>query len=87
MEFKPPGSFEPLTDMVGGGAFGLNPGEWTDDTSMALCLAESLIESGGFDAGDQMGRFVRWYRERYLSTTGECFEVQQGRQSCRFLGR
>ena len=45
--------------MVGGGPFQLEPGQWTDDTSMALCLAESLIESGGFDAGDQMGRFVR----------------------------
>jgi ADP-ribosylglycohydrolase len=33
--------FEPITDMVGGGPFGLAPGEWTDDTSMALCLAES----------------------------------------------
>ena len=43
LEFKWPGNFEPLTDMVGGGPFNLNPGEWTDDTSMALCLAESLV--------------------------------------------
>ena len=44
LEFKPPGSFSPIEDIVGGGPFGLRPGEWTDDTSMALCLAESLIE-------------------------------------------
>ncbi|NCP10121.1 ADP-ribosylglycohydrolase family protein, partial [bacterium] len=43
VEFKRPGSFAPVTDMAGGGAFRLKPGEWTDDTSMALCLAESLI--------------------------------------------
>ena len=46
--------FEPVTDMVGGGPFSLRPGEWTDDTSMALCLAESLIECGGFNAP------IRW---------------------------
>ena len=44
LEFTPPGTFEPVTDMVGGGPFGLEPGQWTDDTSMALCLAESLVE-------------------------------------------
>ena len=49
LEFKSPGSFEPLTDMVGGGPFRLEPGQWTDDTSMALCLAKSLVESNGFD--------------------------------------
>ena len=41
LEFKPPGSFTPVTDMIGGGPFGLQPGQWTDDTSMALCLAAS----------------------------------------------
>lgn len=44
VEFQPPGTFEPVTDMVGGGPFDLEPGQWTDDTSMALCLAESLVE-------------------------------------------
>ena len=43
VEFCRPGSFTPLTDIVGGGPFGLKPGQWTDDTSMALCLAESMI--------------------------------------------
>ena len=45
LEFSPPGTFTPITDMVGGGPFNLAPGQWTDDTSMALCLAESLLES------------------------------------------
>ena len=43
LEFKQRGSFEPITDMVGGGPFNLVPGQWTDDTSMALCLAHSLV--------------------------------------------
>ncbi|HEV2125893.1 MAG TPA: ADP-ribosylglycohydrolase family protein, partial [Chloroflexota bacterium] len=70
VEFSRPGTFEPLTDIVGGGPFSLAPGQWTDDTSMALCLAESLVECGGFDAGDQMRRYVRWYRDGHLSSTG-----------------
>lgn len=49
LEFKPPGTFDPISDMVGGGPFRLKAGEWTDDTSMALCLAESLIEKQAFD--------------------------------------
>jgi ADP-ribosyl-[dinitrogen reductase] hydrolase len=60
---------------VGGGPFGLRPGEWTDDTSMALCLAESLIERNGFDPADQMGRYRRWWREGHLSSNGRCFDI------------
>jgi ADP-ribosylglycohydrolase len=68
LEFNPPGTFEPITDMVGGGAFGLQPGQWTDDTSMALCLADSLIARQGFDPVDQLKRYVRWVEEGYLSS-------------------
>lgn len=75
LEFARPGSFTPIDDMVGGGPFGLEPGQWTDDTSMALCLAESLIECRGFDARDQIQRYVRWYREGHLSSTGGCFDI------------
>jgi ADP-ribosylglycohydrolase len=75
LEFKPPGSFQPIADMVGGGPFRLEPGQWTDDTSMALCLAESLLESGGFNAADQMSRYVRWWREGQWSSTGRCFDI------------
>jgi len=61
--FAPRGAFEPIATMRGGGPFGLPPGCWTDDTSMALCLAASLLERSAFDAADQMTRDLRWYRE------------------------
>ena len=75
LEFEPPGSFQPIETIMGGGPFDLEPGEWTDDTSMALCLAASLIETGVFDAKDQMQRYVRWRHEGYLSSTGRCFDI------------
>lgn len=75
LEFQSPGMFSPLDDMIGGGPFDLAAGEWTDDTSMALCLAESLIEKQGFDAADQMDRYIRWYRHGYLSSNNRCFDV------------
>ncbi|MBK5374344.1 ADP-ribosylglycohydrolase family protein [Pseudomonas sp. TH43] len=75
VEFKPRGSFQPLTDMVGGGPFHLKPGQWTDDTSMALCLAESLLTKNAFNAVDQMGRYLNWWQWGYLSSTGECFDI------------
>jgi len=75
VEFRPRRSFEPVTDMVGGGPFRLQAGQWTDDTSMALCLAESLRERAGFDPVDQMDRYVSWFRNGYLSSTGVCFDI------------
>lgn len=75
VEFLPRGSFKPLTDMVGGGPFSLTAGQWTDDTSMALCLAESLLARGGFDAADQMTRYLNWWHWGYLSSTGNCFDI------------
>ena len=75
LEFKRPGTFAPLTDLVGGGPFGLKAGQWTDDTSMALCLGESLLACREFDARDQMDRYCRWWREGHLSATGRCFDI------------
>lgn len=75
VEFKPRGSFPTVTDMVGGGPFGLQPGQWTDDTSMALCLVTSLITKKGFDPTDQMDRYWDWYQNGYLSSTGKCFDI------------
>ncbi len=75
LEFKPPGTFLPIADMVGGGPFGLRPGEWTDDTSMALCLAESLILCRSFDTSDQMRRYINWRDNGHLSSNGECFDI------------
>lgn len=75
VEFSARGSFQPLTDMVGGGPFSLVAGQWTDDTSMALCLADSLLSKGGFDAYDQMSRYSNWQKWGYLSATGNCFDI------------
>lgn len=75
VEFMSPGTFAPVQDMVGGGPFRLEPGQWTDDTSMALCLAESLVERGDHDPVDQMRRYVRWWRDGYFSPTGRCFDI------------
>jgi ADP-ribosyl-[dinitrogen reductase] hydrolase len=75
LEFHTPGTFRPIDDMVGGGPFKLEPGEWTDDTSMALCLAESLVERGGFDPVDQLERYLRWYHHGHLSSNGHCFDI------------
>lgn len=75
VEFQPRGTFHPVTDMVGGGPFHLQPGQWTDDTSMALCLATSLVQQGKFDAADQMNRYCDWYEKGYLSSTGDCFDI------------
>ena len=75
LEFSSPGTFTPIDDLSGGGPFHLKPGQWTDDTSMALCLATSLIERQGFDPIDQLERYVRWWREGYLSSTGACFDI------------
>lgn len=81
LEFKAPGTFKPIDDMVGGGPFNLKPGQWTDDTSMALCLAESLIECGDFDPIDQLTRYRRWYKEGHLSATGRCFDIGNATRS------
>jgi ADP-ribosyl-[dinitrogen reductase] hydrolase len=75
LEFSCPGHFTPIDDMVGGGPFRLKPGEWTDDASMALCLAESLVECRGFDPADQMNRYLRWMRDGHFSVKGYCFDV------------
>ena len=74
VEFKPRGSFPPLIDMVGGGPFHLLPGQWTDDTSMALCLGASLL-AHGFDLADQIDRYLDWRDDGYMSSNGKCFDI------------
>jgi ADP-ribosyl-[dinitrogen reductase] hydrolase len=74
IEFTRPGPHM-HSQMLGGGPFHLAAGQWTDDTSMALCLAASLLECRGFDACDQMARYLRWREEGYLTSTGHCFDI------------
>jgi ADP-ribosyl-[dinitrogen reductase] hydrolase len=76
VEFKHRGSFEPVTFMRGGGVFELQPGEWTDDTSMALALSEALLQDPDLtDPGAVMDRWVDWYRNGAYSHGGECFDI------------
>lgn len=75
LEFKARDSYPRLRDMVGGGPFRLQPGQWTDDTAMALALADSLIARGGLNEADLMERFVQWRDEGRYSCTGTCFDI------------
>jgi ADP-ribosyl-[dinitrogen reductase] hydrolase len=74
-QYKRPGRFTPVGDLLGGGPFDLPRGGWSDDTAMALCLTESLLERDGFDARDQVMRYRRWQQEGYLSCTGQCLGI------------
>ena len=74
-QFRRPGTFSPIGDMLGGGPFDLPRGAWSDDTAMALCLAESLLERDGFDARDQVQRYSRWQQDGYMTSTGQCVGI------------
>jgi ADP-ribosylglycohydrolase len=74
VEFQCPGTFEPVTGYRAGGPHGLAPGEWTDDTSMALALADSIAEVG-WDLNDQAERYIKWWRTGAYSVNGRCFEA------------
>jgi ADP-ribosyl-[dinitrogen reductase] hydrolase len=75
LEFKSRDSYPLLTDMIGGGPFGLKAGEWTDDTAMALALADSLAADPKLDEADLMRRFVDWHESGTYSCTGSCFDI------------
>lgn len=75
LEFETRDAKPPVNDMVGGGPFSLKAGEWTDDTAMALCLADSLLACDGLDERDLMERFCRWYELGENSCTGSCFDI------------
>lgn len=74
VEFMAPGSFELVTDYRTGGPHGLGAGEWTDDTSMALALADSMGEVG-WDLDDQARRYCDWWKEGKYSVNGRCFDI------------
>jgi ADP-ribosyl-[dinitrogen reductase] hydrolase len=79
LEFRPRDSYDHITDMVGGGPFGLEPGTWTDDTSMALALADAILASAAqgsvFEPIEAQRRFVDWWRNGAYSPTGDCFDI------------
>lgn len=75
LEFTARDSHPLHTEMLGGGVFRLDPGVWTDDTSMALALAESIAENGRLEPKDVAARFVDWWRNGACSPTGLCFDI------------
>jgi ADP-ribosyl-[dinitrogen reductase] hydrolase len=75
LEFSRRDRSPPLTDMVGGGPFHLQPGQWTDDTAMALALGESLCACGEVNLQDLMERFIAWYRQGRYSCVGTCIDI------------
>jgi ADP-ribosylglycohydrolase len=77
-QYRRPGRFAPVGDLLGGGPFELPRGAWSDDTAMALCLAESLLECDGFDARDQVARYARWQQQGHLASTGQCVGITAG---------
>ncbi len=74
-EFRRRGSFEPITDIIGGGPFDLEAGDWTDDTSMAYCLGFSLLRKNGFNPKDQMDVYTMWWKRGAFSVNGRCFDI------------
>jgi ADP-ribosylglycohydrolase len=74
VEFQRPGTFVEVTGFRGGGLHRLAAGEWTDDTSMALALADSIAETG-WDLNDQAERYVAWWRTGAYSVNGRAFDI------------
>jgi len=81
VEFKPRGSFPPVTDLRGGGPFNLEAGQFTDDTSLALCLADSLAACRDFELRDQIERYCSWWKDGENSVIGHCFDIGHATRS------
>lgn len=75
VEFKKRGSFPYVDFYQNGGEFNLKSGQWTDDTSLMLCLVQSFLDKKAFSLEDQMSKFYRWWKEGYMSSTGVCFDI------------
>lgn len=75
LEFSQRDSHKHHTEMTGGGPFNLAPGVWTDDTSMAVAMADSLLIKKYFDATDIMNRFMQWRIHGMYSPTHSCFDI------------
>jgi ADP-ribosylglycohydrolase len=62
VEFRSPGTLEPVTGRKAGSLHGFPAVYWADDTSMALCLAESIVKFHAFDPISQLHRYINWCR-------------------------
>jgi len=70
IEFTKKDSFEPIKYYRRGGKFNVAIGEYTDDTAMALCLAQSIIDKNGTDQKDQLSKYLKWFESGYMSANG-----------------
>ena len=76
VEFRQRGTFPCVTGFEYNSHFNLPPGTWTDDTSMTICLAQSLVDNNGIlNAEDQVTKYRMWYEQGYMSATGRCFDL------------
>ena len=75
VEFMERDTFDWVTDYAPNPHWDLEAGSWTDDTSMALCLAQSLIDCKGFDPKDQLTKYLNWYKTGYMGVNGKCFDI------------
>jgi ADP-ribosyl-[dinitrogen reductase] hydrolase len=78
VQFGRPGQVSPVADLIGGGPLDLPRGAWSDDTALAICLAESLLASDGFDGADLHRRMLRWSSDGEPSATGQCVGITAG---------
>lgn len=76
-----PGMFPRVKHFAAGGVNNIEPGEWTDDTALAMCLAESLVARNGFDPADAMDRIRQWWRAGYWSCREAAFGIGQTTQA------
>jgi len=76
LEFSRPSPDDVMhTEMTGGGPFGLPPGVWTDDTSLAVAMGTSLLARNAFDPSDMICEFINWRRNGAHSPMDKCFDI------------
>lgn len=63
----------PVVDMREYGTHNQPMGTWSDDSSLAFCIAESLCN--GYDVEDIGKNFVRWYKHDFWTAHDELFDI------------
>jgi ADP-ribosyl-[dinitrogen reductase] hydrolase len=76
LEFGPRRPLDDLhTEMIGGGIFDLSPGQWTDDTAMAVAMGRSLVQEKAFRPLSILNDWSKWYLQGKHACTGTCFDI------------
>ena len=66
---------KPVKTMTGYGTYNLPKGSWSDDSSMMLCLAESIGRLKTLDYDDIMKNFSAWFNESKFTPDGKLFDI------------